>query len=35
MCQVATTGELLAAGMPEQVAQVEKSYTGQCLKAML
>jgi len=28
-------GELLAEGTPEQVAQVERSYTGQCLKKML
>lgn len=28
-------GELLAEGTPEQVAEVEKSYTGQCLKKML
>lgn len=28
-------GELLAEGTPEQIAQVERSYTGQCLKKML
>jgi len=28
-------GELLAEGAPEQVAQVERSYTGQCLRKML
>jgi excinuclease ABC subunit A len=28
-------GELLAEGTPEQIAEVERSYTGQCLKKML
>jgi excinuclease ABC subunit A len=28
-------GELLAEGTPEQVAEVEGAYTGQCLKKML
>jgi excinuclease ABC subunit A len=31
----AAGGQLLAAGTPEQVAQVEESYTGQCLMKML
>ena len=28
-------GQLIAEGTPEDVAKVEKSYTGQCLKEML
>ena len=28
-------GQLLAEGTPEDVATVERSYTGQCLQAML
>ena len=28
-------GQLIAQGTPEDVAKVEKSYTGQCLKEML
>jgi excinuclease ABC subunit A len=31
----AAGGELLAAGRPEQVAQVESSYTGQCLREIV
>jgi excinuclease ABC subunit A len=31
----AAGGELLAEGTPEQIAGVERSYTGQCLKSML
>jgi excinuclease ABC subunit A len=31
----AAGGQLIAEGTPEEVAQVEGSYTGQCLKEML
>ena len=31
----AAGGQVIAAGTPEQVAQVERSYTGQYLKQLL